>query len=177
MGQGHPSLAPYQMFPSKDGRVMLGAANDGLWYKFCEVTGRKDLAEDPRFKTNLDRVENRDELIPILNEFFQTKPTQEWIDLLEDAGIPTSPVNSIADVLDDPQVAFREMVTDIPHPTIKNFRSPACPIKLSDGPSSIRRHPPGKGEHTHEVLMELGYSREEIADLEAAGSVKQEEEE
>lgn len=177
MGQGHPALAPYQMFPSKDGRVMLGAANDGLWNKFCDVTGRKDLAEDPRFETNPDRVAHRDELIPILNEFFQTKTTQEWTDLFEGAGIPTSPVNSIADILNDPQVAYREMIADIPHPKIENFRSPACPIKMSEGPSSIRRHPPGRGEHTQDVLLELGYSREQIAGLEESGTVKQMEEE
>jgi len=177
MGQGHPALAPYQMFPSKDGRVMLGAANDGLWSKFCDVTGRKDLAEDPRFKTNPDRVAHRDELIPILDEFFSTKTTREWTDLFEGAGIPTSPVNDIADVLNDPQVAYREMIADIPHPKIENFRAPACPIKMSEGPSSIRRHPPGRGEHTQEVLLELGYPQEEIESLEETGAVKQMEEE
>ena len=173
MGQGHPSLAPYQMFPSKDGRVMLGAANDGLWNKFCEVTGRTDLSDDPRFKTNLDRVKHRSELIPILEALFQSKSTDEWVALLEAAGIPNSPVNNIADLVHDPQIAHRNMLVDVPHPTVPGLRAPATPMKLSDGASSVRRHPPEKGEHTAEILLEFGYSKEEIADLETAGAVKQ----
>lgn len=172
LGQGHPSLAPYQMFPSKDGRVMLGAANDGLWNKFCAATERQDLAEDPRFRTNLDRVEHRSELIPILEDLFRTKTTAEWVDLLDAAGIPSSPVNTIADVVDDPQVAHREMIVDVPHPAVEGLRAPASPLRLSEGPSSIRRHPPENGEHTEEILFELGYSSDDIASLEANGAVK-----
>jgi formyl-CoA transferase/CoA:oxalate CoA-transferase len=173
LGQGHPSLAPYQMFPSKDGRVMLGAANDGLWNKFCEITGRTDLSDDPRFTTNLDRVNRRSELIPILEELFQTKTTDEWVALLEAAGIPNSPVNTIENLVHDPQIAHRNMLVDVPHPTLQGLRAPATPMKLSDGPSSVRRHPPENGEHTEEILLELGYSKDDIADLETSGAVKQ----
>ncbi len=172
LGQGHPSLAPYQMFPSQDGRVMLGAANDGLWNKFCAVTERQDLAEDPRFRTNMDRVEHRSELIPILEDLFRTKTTAEWVAILDAAGIPSSPVNSIADVVDDPQVAHRDMIVDIPHPTVEGLRAPASPLRLSEGAASIRRHPPENGEHTEEILLELGYSSDDIASLEANGAVK-----
>ncbi len=173
LGQGHPSLAPYQMFSSKDGRVMLGAANDGLWRKFCDVASRQDLAEDPRFRTNLDRVDHRHVLIPILEDLFKTKTTAEWVTLLDGAGIPNSPVNNIADIVDDPQVAHREMLVDVPHPTVTGLRAPASPMKLSDGPSSIRRHPPESGEHTAEILLALGYSKDDIASLETSGAVKQ----
>jgi crotonobetainyl-CoA:carnitine CoA-transferase CaiB-like acyl-CoA transferase len=173
LGQGHPSLAPYQMFPSKDGRVMLGAANDGLWNKFCEATGRTDLSDDPRFQTNLDRVKHRSELIPILEALFQTKTTDEWVALLEAAGIPNAPVNTIADLVHDPQIAHRNMLVDVPHPTVPGLRAPATPMKLSDGPSSVRRHPPENGEHTEAILWELGYSKKDIADLETSGAVKQ----
>ncbi len=173
LGQEHPSLAPYQMFPSKDGRVMLGAANDALWKKFCAVTARQDLADDPRFQTNLDRVDHRRELIPLLEDLFQTKTTDEWVDMLEGAGIPNSPVNTIANIVNDPQVAHREMIADVPHPTVAGLRAPACPMKLSDGPSSIRRHPPENGEHTEEILLELGYAKDVIARMEASGAVKQ----
>jgi crotonobetainyl-CoA:carnitine CoA-transferase CaiB-like acyl-CoA transferase len=173
LGQGHPSLAPYQMFPSKDGRVMLGAANDGLWQKFCAITGRQDLAADARFRTNRDRVDNRHALIPILEALFHTKTTAEWVDLLEGAGIPNAPLNSIADIVHDAQVAHREMIVDVPHPTVAGLRAPACPMKLSDGPASIRRHPPENGEHTAEILCALGYSTEDIVHLEASGAVKQ----
>jgi crotonobetainyl-CoA:carnitine CoA-transferase CaiB-like acyl-CoA transferase len=172
LGQGHPALTPYQMFASKDGRVMLGAANDGLWRKFCDVTGRADLAADPRFRTNRERVANRAALLAILEELFRTKTTQEWVELLDGAGIPNSPVHSIADIVDDAQVAQRHMLVDIPHPTIAGLRAPASPLKLSQGPSSVRRHPPATGEHTTEILHELGYSRQEITDLGASGAVK-----
>ena len=158
LGQGHPSLAPYQMFPSKDGRVMLGAANDGLWAKFCEVTGRQDLGMDPRFRTNRDRVDHRDELIALLEALFLTKTTAEWVALLDGAGIPSSPVNSIADLVDDPQVAHREMIVDVPHPKVEGLKTPASPLRLSEGPTSVRRHPPDNGEHTEEILRELGYA-------------------
>ena len=173
LGQGHPSLTPYQMFPSKDGRVMLGAANDGLWQKFCAVTGRQDLAADARFRTNRQRVDNRQALLPILEALFRTKTTAEWLDLLEEAGIPNAPVNTIADIVHDPQVAHRDMIVDVPHPSVAGLRAPACPMKLSDGPASIRRHPPENGEHTAEILLALGYSQDDIAHLEAAGAVKQ----
>jgi crotonobetainyl-CoA:carnitine CoA-transferase CaiB-like acyl-CoA transferase len=173
LGQGHPALAPYQLFPTKDGRVMLGAANDGLWNKFCEVIERPDLAADPRFRTNRDRVEHRQVLIAILEELFQTKTTQEWVELLEGAGIPNAPVNTIADIVADPQVAYRGMIAEVPHPTIAGLRAPACPMKLSEGPASIRRHPPERGEHTAEILFKLGYTKEDIADLEASGAVAQ----
>ena len=173
LGQGHPSLAPYQMFPSKDGRVMLGAANDGLWQKFCAVTGRQDLAADARFRTNRQRVDNRQALLPILEALFRTKTTAEWLDLLEEAGIPNAPVNTIADIVHDPQVAHRDMIVEVPHPSVAGLRAPACPMKLSDGPASIRRHPPENGEHTAEILLALGYSQDDIAHLEAAGAVKQ----
>jgi formyl-CoA transferase/CoA:oxalate CoA-transferase len=172
LGQGHPSLAPYQMFPTQDGRVMLGAANDGLWQKFCVATGRQDLAEDARFRTNLDRVDNREVLIGILEALFKTKTTQEWVDILEAAGIPNAPVNTIADLINDPQVAHCNMIRDIPHPTVAGLRAPASPLKLSDGPSSIRLPPPDNGEHTEAILLEQGYTQDEIANLEADGAIR-----
>lgn len=172
LGQGHPSLTPYQMFPTQDGRVMLGAANDALWQKFCAATGRQDLADDSRFQTNLDRVNNRDALVSILEVLFKSKTTQDWVELLEAAGIPNAPVNTIADLVNDPQVAHRNMIPAIPHPTIAGLRAPASPLRLSDGPSSIRLPPPENGEHTEAILLELGYTRDDIAKLETAGAIK-----
>ena len=172
LGQGHPSLAPYQMFTTKDGRVMLGAANDGLWKRFCDVIGRADLAEDARFRTNRDRVENRQALIQLLEQLFRSKTTQEWVDLLESAGVPNSPVNTIADLVNDPQVISRQMIVDVPHPSVSGLRAPASPLRLSKGAASVRRHPPANGEHTLEILHELGYTDEDVAALEASGAVR-----
>ena len=172
LGQGHPSLCPYQMFPSQDGRVMLGAANDGLWKRFCAVADCQDLADDPRFATNIKRVENRADLIPLLEDIFQTKTTAQWVELLEPAGIPNSPVNNIEDLVNDPQVAARDMLIDVPHPKVPGLRAAASPIRLSEGPMSVRRHPPENGEHTQEVMSELGYQQEDIARLASDGAIK-----
>lgn len=172
LGQGHPSLAPYQMFPTRDGRVMLGAANDGLWKKFCDVIERADLAAEQRFRTNRDRVENRQALIQVLEDLFRGKTTQEWVDLLEGAGIPNSPVNSIADLVNDSQVISRQMIVDVPHPSVSGLRAPASPLRLSKGAASVRRHPPANGEHTLEILRELGYMDGDVAALEASGAVR-----
>jgi formyl-CoA transferase/CoA:oxalate CoA-transferase len=170
-GQSHPSLAPYQMFSSKDGQVILAVANDGLWDKFCEAAGRPDLANDLRFRTNLDRVRNREVLVASLESLFRTKTTEEWVGLLEAAGIPSSPVNGLDEVVHDRQVIHRNMIVDVPHPKVEGLRAPASPLRLSDGPSSVRRHPPEKGEHTQEILLELGYSADDIAALETSGAI------
>jgi crotonobetainyl-CoA:carnitine CoA-transferase CaiB-like acyl-CoA transferase len=111
-------------------------------------------------------------LIPLLEDLFRTKTTQEWVELLEAAGIPNAPVNTIADLVEDSQVAHRDMIVDVPHPIVTGLRAPASPLRLSDGPSSIRRHPPANGEHTTEILCELGYSTNDLADLESSGAVK-----
>ncbi|MCZ6874582.1 MAG: CoA transferase, partial [bacterium] len=136
------------------------------------ATARQNLAEDARFRTNVDRVDNREALIGILEALFKTKTTQQWVDILEAAGIPNAPVNTIADLVNDPQVAHRNMIPTIPHPTVAGLRAPASPLKLSDGPSSIRLPPPENGEHTEAVQLELGYAQDEIANLEAAGAIK-----
>ena len=125
----------------------------------------------PVFRTNRDRVANRQALIAILEDLFTTKTTEEWVELLEGAGIPNAPVNTFADLVEDPQVAHRNMIVNIPHPTIAGLRGPASPLKLSHGPSSVRRRPPATGEHTRDSRG-LDMDEADITDLEASRAVE-----
>lgn len=171
MGQSHQALVPYQMFHSKDGQVMVGVANDGLWQRFCSATNRSDLLDDPRFKTNLLRVEHREVLVPIIEELMRQKTSQEWLAVLVEEGVPCSPINNIPTLLEDPQVRFREMMVKIPHPDVPDLEVPASPLRLSKSPATVRRYPPRHGEHTDEVLESLGYEPDEITILRENGTV------
>ena len=171
MGSAHPSLVPYQAFPTRDGYLLLGVNNDGLWQRFCKAAKRLDLLDSSRFKTNKLRVENRSLLVPIIEEMFRQKSTKEWMDLLDEAGIPNSPINDVPTLLEDPQVKFRKMIADVPHPEIPDLRMPASPIRLSESPATVRSYPPRLGEHTDEVLRELSYSRQAIASMRKSGAV------
>ena len=171
LGRGHPAIAPYQIFEASDGFFILGVANDGLWRRFCAGLGLDDLVDDPRFARNSDRVEHREELIGHLQKLFLTQPRHYWVSKIEAAGVPVGPINNIAEALNDPQTQAREMVMSIPHPEIPDFRTIGLPIKLEGTPGAIRRPPPLLGEHTEEVLSELGYSAEKVAELRAQGVI------
>ncbi len=171
MGSGHPSLTPYQAFPSSDGFFILGCANDGLWRRMCPAIGRDDLTDDPRFKTNTDRVRHREELIAILSEHFRTRTTLEWVESIGDAGVPCGPINRVSDVVNDPQVLARDMMVSIPHPLVPELKLPGSPLKLAETPPSVRRYPPLLGEHNEEVLCELGYSKEELVRFKEEGVI------
>ena len=171
MGSGHPSLVPYQSFPASDGFFILGVANQGLWVRFCRAIDRPDLLDDPRFKTNDDRVAHRSECVAALIEIFRARTAREWVTLIESAGVPCGPINTVSEVVNDPQVQARNMMADIPHPNVPNMRVPNSPLKLLATPSSLRLPPPLLGQHNQEVLTELGYSREQIEDLGQRGVV------
>jgi crotonobetainyl-CoA:carnitine CoA-transferase CaiB-like acyl-CoA transferase len=153
-GTAHPNTVPYQVFPTSDGYVILGANNDRQFRRLCEFAGIPGLADDARFRTNADRLAHRDELVALLCDVTSRYPTSHWVDGLEQAGLPCGPVNTIDKVFSDPQVVEREMKIVMRHP---DGEAPliGSPLKLSETPVRYRRPPPRLGEHTDEVLETL----------------------
>jgi glutaryl-CoA transferase len=167
-GNAHPNIVPYQTFKANDGYFALAVGNDSQWRQFCVKIGRLDWAEDSRFQTNANRVKNRTELIPLLDELFSQAEISHWLSLLEAIGVPCGPINSIDQVLQDPQVLAREMVIEVPHPSAGNVRMVASPLKIPTSPATIRLPPPLLGEHTDEILQKiLGYDVGVIRELHA----------
>lgn len=157
MGSEHPNIVPYQVFEASDGHFILAVANEGLWKKFVAVMGTKEL-EDPKYKTNPDRVKNREELISILKDLFKQRPGAKWIEMFESQSIPCGPVNKFSNILNDPHLLNREMVIEKEHPVLGNFKMLGTPVKFSRTPGQISSLPPKLGEHTEQILEELGYS-------------------
>jgi crotonobetainyl-CoA:carnitine CoA-transferase CaiB-like acyl-CoA transferase len=157
-GNSHPMIAPYDLIETADRPIYIPSGNDPQIRRLGKVIGLPELADDPRFKTNMDRVQNRQEFLAILNEAFRARPAMEWCKLLWEANVPAGPVNNMAEVFADPQVQYREMIQEIPHPILGKLRLPGIPVKMEDTPAFIERHPPLPGEHTSEVLREIGYA-------------------
>ena len=164
-GNAHQNIVPYQVFETSDGHMILAVGNDGQFAKFCEVAGRPELAADPRFARNADRVRHRAVLVPLLEEIVRARPKQQWLSALEAAKVPCGAINDLAEVFADPQVQARGMTVPMPHPLADTLRVVASPMKLSGTPVQYRRAPPLLGEHTDEVLAEFGWSDAERAEL------------
>ena len=160
------------MLPTADAPLMVAVGSDGLWRRFAEAIGRAELAGDPRFATNPDRVRNRDTLIPLITEALAGRGCAEWTERLNEAGVPAGPVNTVPAALEHPQVTAREMVTEIEHPVAGTVKMLGSPVKLSAQPAAIRRPPPVLGQRTGEILAEAGYSAAEISELRDAGVVR-----
>lgn len=170
MGSAHPTFVPYQAFKASDGkRVYLSVFTEKFWESFCRVVGREDLIADPRFATNRLRVASRDELIPQIEEIFLRKPSDGWIHLMEEAGVPCGPVYSMGEALSDPQVVMNGMVVEMEHPTIGKIRNLGSVVKFAGTPVQYRTAPPLLGQHTESVLSELGYSANDIAQMKSEG--------
>lgn len=171
-GTAHPNIVPYQAFAAADASLIIAVGNDGQFVKFCAVIGRPDLAIDPRFVTNALRVQNREELVPLIATEIARRPAAEWMQKLENAGVPCGPVNTIAQAFNEPQVEARQMLIEVPHPTIGPLKMAGSPLKLAGITRPPRRPPPLLGEHTDAVLAEvLQLTPAEIRKLRESGVV------
>ncbi|MDQ7729482.1 CaiB/BaiF CoA-transferase family protein [Halomonas sp. SpR8] len=172
-GEYHPNLVPYQPFPTADGeKVIIAIGNDGQFKRFCEAVGRPELAVDPRFSTNPERVKHRLELIPLMVEITRNRASDEWIEMLGAISVPCGPIQNIAQVFDDPQVRARGMQVELTSET-GSVPGVASPIKYSKTPLEYRKPPPRLGEDTDSVLERLLHKRpSEISALRQKGVVK-----
>jgi crotonobetainyl-CoA:carnitine CoA-transferase CaiB-like acyl-CoA transferase len=170
-GNAHQNIVPYQVFEVADGHLILAVGNDGQFVKFCELAGCPELPLDARFARNADRVRHRDALTPVLSEIFKTRSKQAWLSALEAAKVPCGAINNLAEVFADPQVNARDMTVNMPHPLSDDLRLVGSPLKMSATPVRYRRPPPLLGEHTDEVLTELGLSSEECRRLRDGGAL------
>lgn len=171
-GNAHPNIVPYQTFRARDGYFALGIGNDSQWQQFCLKAGRVEWAGDPRFITNSDRVTNRDALIPLLEELFLQHEIEHWLSILGSLGVPCGPINSIEQVMEDPQVHAREMVIKVEHPVAGAIKMVASPLKISTTPPTVRLPPPMLGEHSAQILDELlGMDDLSIAELHSTGVI------
>jgi crotonobetainyl-CoA:carnitine CoA-transferase CaiB-like acyl-CoA transferase len=171
-GNAHANIVPYEVFPAADGHIILAVGNDSQFASFCKVAGRDELARDPRFSTNPQRVTNRGVLIPLVQDIVRQRRKGEWITALEAAGVPCGPINDMREVFENPQVRHRGMRVDIPHPAGVACSTVASPMRFSATPVTYAAPPPLLGEHTREILGSvLGLSAGEIEALAAAGVV------
>ncbi|WP_447771238.1 CaiB/BaiF CoA transferase family protein [Variovorax boronicumulans] len=173
-GNTHPSLAPYQDFPTQDGSMLLAIGNNGQFARFCEAAGHAGWAADERFATNTLRVKHRGVLIPMMEELTRTRTTADWVALLEDKAVPCGPINDIAQAFDDAQVKARDLAVTLPRDAgdgIASITGVASPLRLTATPPVLRRAPPALGQHTQEVLAEMGVDATRFEALRAAGVV------
>jgi crotonobetainyl-CoA:carnitine CoA-transferase CaiB-like acyl-CoA transferase len=171
MGNGHPSIVPYQAFEAADGHVILAVGNDAQFARFCAIAGHPEWAGDPRFARNADRVRNRDVLVPLIAYAMRMRVRADWLAALEAGGIPCSSVNDIDEVFADPQVRARGLRVSVDHPARDALPMVASPLRLSATPVRYRSAPPMLGQHSEEVLRESGFSPREIDELRARGVI------
>jgi crotonobetainyl-CoA:carnitine CoA-transferase CaiB-like acyl-CoA transferase len=162
MGSGFGSIAPYEAFATRDGHVMIAAANDRIFQRLCEALELADAADDPRFRTNPDRVQNREVLIPLIRERTKAFDSVGLLSLLKAHAVPSSPIQDMSQVITDPQVAASDMIRTPEHPKIEGYRDLAFPVRLDGVRPSHARPPPELGQHTEEVLSELGFDSSTI---------------
>jgi crotonobetainyl-CoA:carnitine CoA-transferase CaiB-like acyl-CoA transferase len=167
-----PLIVPYEVFAARDGEIMIAAANDRLFTALCGVLGSPELAADPRFATNPDRVANREELVSLLAARIAAESAETWLERLDEAGVPAAPVHDIAQVAVDEQTRALEILQPLSHPSVRELVSVALPLSADGERLRHPSAPPTLGEHTAEVLAQAGYSDEEIAELADSGAVR-----
>jgi len=173
IGSGHQSLVPYQAFKTKDIQIVIVAHQDHHFQRLCKAIGKPEWAEDPRFTSRTKRLENKSQLIPMMEAHLMTRPGDEWLEAIHQAGVPAGPINTLDRVLSDPQVLTRKMVVEIDGPGKEKIKTIGNPLKMEKTPIDTFTRPPMLGEHTREVLMNLlGYSAEKIEGLKEKGVIK-----
>jgi len=164
-GNQHPNIVPYQVFNASDGKMVVTIGTDQQFKKLCNILDDPALASDPRFINNTQRLANREELIETIDTLFAKKSTYEWFELMQEAGVPCGPINSIDQIFEDPIVLEREMLCEMPHPTIGTFKYVGSPLKFSKTQVEYKQPPPLVGEHTSQILNELGFTEKDIKEL------------
>ena len=170
MGNNHPNIVPYQTFKAADKEFIIACGNDKQFKDLCIAIGKPELLEDEKYLRNQDRVKYRDELIPLLSEYFLTKKAKEWVDAIHAVKVPVGVINSIADALNEPQIRHRNMVVNIPHELNPQFKVIASPMKFSDTPVQYVKAPPRLGEDTHTILSRFR-TKDELLKLQAQGII------
>jgi formyl-CoA transferase len=171
-GNAHPTIVPYQSFQTADGFLVIGVASESIWKRFCAAIGKTELANDPCFLKNADRVEHRQELIAILAAIFKSGSTENWLSVLNKGDVPCAPVQTIDQVFAAPQVLHREMLVEVEHPTAGTLKMAGIPVKFSTTPAAVRLPPPLLGQHNDEVLSSwLGMNSAEIDQLKKANVI------
>ncbi|WP_066383949.1 CaiB/BaiF CoA transferase family protein [Neobacillus mesonae] len=165
LGNDHPNIVPYSKFSAADGEIIIAVGNNRQFVALCEVLGMSKLAVDERFHTNEARVQNKLELTRIIEKQLQLKPVNEWTELFLQHNIPCGPIATLDQVFDHPQVTARDMVVQVEHPEAGTVNLVGSPMKLSRTKTRIERHPPIPGEHTTEILLQAGYTEEDVAHL------------
>ncbi|WP_028935740.1 CaiB/BaiF CoA transferase family protein [Pseudonocardia spinosispora] len=162
LGSGHPSLVPYQAYPTADGHLVVAVGNDAQWGSLCRALGRSDLADDPRYATNAGRVGHREEVNRQLSGEIRTRPTAHWLGLLKPEGVPVAPVRTLEEVYVCPQTEALGMIGTVDHPEVGPLEQIASPLTFDGRRPAMRSAPPTLGQHSREVLESLGYDAEQI---------------